>query len=94
MKTTIFFIKIIGAGLIALCGFIMFICGLASNSCTIVDAFSGLAVMGFGGFLVAHVFENTEFPLQLGSAKPQAPKATSAPAIEAPATEPVQPTAE
>ena len=69
MKIATYFMKVCGAGLIVLCGFIMFIYGLASNYTNAFDAFWGLAVMSAGVVLLAYILETTECPIKLSVAK-------------------------
>jgi len=65
MKTAIYFMKLIGTGAIALCGFIVFLCELISSFGTVAGAFRGLALCGFGAFLLAYVLETCKCPIKL-----------------------------
>lgn len=91
MKIATYFMKVCGAGLIVLCGFIMFIYGLASNYTNAFDAFWGLAVMSAGVVLLAYILETTECPIKLSVAKnepsPAPADTTSVPAIKTDASE-------
>ena len=80
MKTAIYFMKLFGAGAIALGGFVMFISGFSAG---VASAFWGLAVTGFGSFLLAHVLETCECPVTISAKKEEgAAKEEAAPAEE------------
>ena len=79
MKAAIYFMKLFGAGAIALGGFVMFICGFSTGA---ASAFWGLAVTGFGAFLLAHVLETCECPITISAKKEEGAKEEAAPAEE------------
>ena len=88
MKTAIYFMKLCGTGAMAFCGFIVFLCELIGDAGTAAGAFRGLALMGFGAFLLAYVLETCKCPIQIKISKAKAPATEEAPAVEAaPATE-------
>ena len=91
MKTAIYLMKLFGTGAIALCGFIVFLCELIDSFGTVAGAFRGLALCGFGAFLLAYVLETCKCPFKLSvkftsTAKAEPAKAEEA-VTEAPAAE-------
>ena len=86
MKIATYFMKVCGASLIALSGFVMFIHGIASSYTTASNAFWGLAVMSAGIVLLAYVLESSTCPVKLSVDKKEANKAPADTAA-APATQ-------
>ncbi|MBO5261870.1 MAG: hypothetical protein J6B45_02375 [Clostridia bacterium] len=82
MKIATYFIKLCGAALIAIGGLVMFFLAIQMGGYYV---FNGLAIFGFGAFLVGYVLEKTECPIKFTIAKPQ--QKAEAPAKELPAAE-------
>lgn len=68
MKIATYFLKICGAGLIALAGLVVFFLAIDMGGYYV---FNGLAIFGLGAFLVGYVLETTECPIKFTVAKPQ-----------------------
>ncbi len=90
MKIATYFMKLCGAGLIAICGLVMFISALAATYSSVSDAFWGLAVMSAGVVILAYVLETSSCPIKLtiSKAEQKAPATdladtTTVPAISA-----------
>lgn len=86
MKIATYFMKLGGASLIILSGFIMFIHGLCSSYTTASNAFWGLAVMSAGVVLLAYILETSTCPVKLSVAKNETPAPADATSTLAPAS--------